>query len=396
MVPFAALLLIGAASAPAQQSAAETDILALPNGAVVLSASSEYGGGWAANGLLDGSTATGWCSEQGKPFPHTIIVELPQVFEVSSLTVDNTGVQEAGYPGISAKDVTVYASTTSAGAGFTRVAVIEALRGGRRELALRTPVKARWLKFEVTSNWGNTDYTEIMELEAAGTPVGSPAAVDVAGVYDTNYGLMRIDQDGSRISGCYYGGAGQLTGTVRGPVMELEWRQDGGKRVGSAIMVLSSGGDALYGVWYEGGHLAGEWSGRRSNAKPDCTPSGGGVAGGLAREGRAVVYGIRFDSDSAALKPESEGALREVLAALETQPSLKLVIAGHTDATNTDAHNLRLSRQRAEAVLSWLVDHGIARDRLTAKGFGSSQPVADNATAAGRALNRRVELVVQR
>jgi outer membrane protein OmpA-like peptidoglycan-associated protein len=94
-------------------------------------------------------------------------------------------------------------------------------------------------------------------------------------------------------------------------------------------------------------------------------------------------------------KPESEKTLREILAVLQAQPSLKLLIAGHTDSTNTDAHNLRLSQQRADAVVLWLVTHGVAPLRLTARGFGKSQPVADNATAAGRALNRRVELVTQ-
>jgi outer membrane protein OmpA-like peptidoglycan-associated protein len=122
---------------------------------------------------------------------------------------------------------------------------------------------------------------------------------------------------------------------------------------------------------------------------------GGSIATNLASTGKVVLYGIYFDSDSATLKSESEKTLGEILAALQAKPTLKLQIAGHTDSTNTDAYNLKLSQQRAEAVVAWLVKHGIAASRLTAKGFGKSQPVADNATAAGRALNRRVELVVQ-
>lgn len=95
------------------------------------------------------------------------------------------------------------------------------------------------------------------------------------------------------------------------------------------------------------------------------------------------------------MKPESEKTLNEILAVLQAQSALKLLIAGHTDSTNTDAYNLKLSQQRAEAVVAWLVKRGVVASRLTAKGFGKSQPVADNATAAGRALNRRVELVKQ-
>jgi outer membrane protein OmpA-like peptidoglycan-associated protein len=108
-----------------------------------------------------------------------------------------------------------------------------------------------------------------------------------------------------------------------------------------------------------------------------------------------VLYGIYFDSDSATLKPESGKALGEILAVLEAKPSLNLLVAGYTDSTNTDVYNLRLSQKRAEAMVSWLFTHGIAASRLSSKGFGTSQPIADNATAVGRGLNRRVELVGQ-
>jgi outer membrane protein OmpA-like peptidoglycan-associated protein len=155
-------------------------------------------------------------------------------------------------------------------------------------------------------------------------------------------------------------------------------------------------GDALNGVWFEGGQMKGEWSGQRGGNPPECKVTRGGtIAAKLAATGKVELYGIYFDSDSAVPRPESEKTLKEILAVLTNQPALKLLIAGHTDSTNTDAYNLKLSQQRAEAVVSWLVAHGVSATRLTAKGFGKSQPVADNATAAGRALNRRVELIAQ-
>ncbi len=389
-VAFAVVALLVCAVAFGQ--APRTNILELINGTVVASASSEYGG-WEARFMLDGSTARGWCSEKGKPLPHAIVLELAQPYALTSVAVDTTGDQEPGYPGISAKTVVVSGSTTSATGGFSELATVRVPKGGRGESALAKPAVARWLKFEVTANWGNADYTEIMELEGYGTPSGPAPSVNVTGVYQTNYGPLRLEQDGGLVRGCYYNGAAQIDGSVKGRVLQAEWRQDEGKRVGTVVMVVSSGGDVLNGVWYRNGALAGEWSGKRADVEANCTlAKEGGLARRLSSGGRAVLYGLYFDSDSATLKPESQATLEEVLAVLKGQPSLRLQVGGHTDATNTDAHNLQLSQRRAEAVVAWLVEHGVAAGRLTAKGFGKAQPVADNKTAAGRALNRRVEV----
>jgi len=246
----------------------------------------------------------------------------------------------------------------------------------------------------VNSNWGNAEYTEVMKVEAYGLPAGPPPKVNVAGVYQTNYGAMRIAQDGNSIAGCYDRNGGKVSGNLHGRILQLEWQEDP-KRSGPAIMVISSKGDALSGVWYEHGSLQGDWSGKLGGTPPSCKVAAGGIAGELASTGDVNLYGIYFDSDSATPKPESEKTLNEILDVLKAQPSLKLLIAGHTDSTSTAAHNLTLSQKRAEAVVSWLVEHGTSAQRLAAKGFGDTQPVADNSTAAGRALNRRVELVKQ-
>ena len=78
---------------------------------------------------------------------------------------------------------------------------------------------------------------------------------------------------------------------------------------------------------------------------------------------------------------------------LTENPELRLTVQGHTDNTSTPAHNQQLSAARAQAVVAALTAQGIAAARLQAAGFGQTQPLADNATAAGRARNRRVELV---
>ncbi len=114
----------------------------------------------------------------------------------------------------------------------------------------------------------------------------------------------------------------------------------------------------------------------------------------LEREGKVDLYGIYFDTAKATLKPESEATLQQVLGVLTGDPALKLVIAGHTDSEGGDAYNQGLSEQRAASVLAWLTGKGVDAARLSSEGLGESRPVADNGNAAGRALNRRVEVRV--
>lgn len=114
--------------------------------------------------------------------------------------------------------------------------------------------------------------------------------------------------------------------------------------------------------------------------------------------GRIQIPGnIVFDNDKDTLKGGAEGAaseevLKQAKQFLEENPRVtKMRIEGHTDNAGTDAHNEDLSGRRALTVKKWLVDHGIPADRLIAVGFGSKKPVADNATAEGKAQNRRTE-----
>ena len=109
-------------------------------------------------------------------------------------------------------------------------------------------------------------------------------------------------------------------------------------------------------------------------------------------DGHVAVY-INFDTDKAALRADSVPVIDEIDKLLKADPALKLSIEGHTDNTGTPERNRVLSAERAEAVRGALILRNIANDRLTTQGFGSDKPVADNTTDAGRAKNRRVELV---
>jgi OOP family OmpA-OmpF porin len=121
-----------------------------------------------------------------------------------------------------------------------------------------------------------------------------------------------------------------------------------------------------------------------------------GTPRGAAVDSRGcwVVKGLRFATDSAVIDAKGKHALDEIVVVLEHNPKLHVQIDGHTDSTASDAYNLGLSERRAEAARSYLVAKGIAADRLQAKGFGEAKPAADNATAEGRATNRRTEIEV--
>ena len=112
----------------------------------------------------------------------------------------------------------------------------------------------------------------------------------------------------------------------------------------------------------------------------------------LDAEGRVVVQ-VNFAVDKADILPDSRPQIDQVLALLRDDPSLRLSIDGHTDATGDVAHNQRLSEARAKRVVATLTTQGIEAARLEAKGHGQSSPVAGNDTDEGRAENRRVELV---
>ena len=114
----------------------------------------------------------------------------------------------------------------------------------------------------------------------------------------------------------------------------------------------------------------------------------------MKQTGQAEVYGIYFDFASDKIKPESEPVLREIADALNHNPTWKLRVEGHTDNIGGDDYNLDLSQRRAEAVkLALVTRYHIAAERLTPKGFGATRPKEPNDTLAGRARNRRVELV---
>ena len=125
----------------------------------------------------------------------------------------------------------------------------------------------------------------------------------------------------------------------------------------------------------------------------EVTADAASLADELNKAGHVAVYGIHFDTGKAAILPDSENTLGEIVKMLQKNADVKLSLEGHTDNVGPAASNQALSEKRAQSGVSWLTGHGIAVTRLKAKGWGQTKPVEDNGTEDGRTKNRRVELV---
>ncbi|MCK9280284.1 MAG: OmpA family protein [Melioribacteraceae bacterium] len=110
-----------------------------------------------------------------------------------------------------------------------------------------------------------------------------------------------------------------------------------------------------------------------------------------ARNDNWVLVGVNFDFDKATLRPEAYPILLHATTVMLNNPDLKVEIQGHTDSIGSESYNQKLSEKRANAVKNYLLARGIAASRLSIKGLGESSPMADNNTADGRAMNRRIE-----
>jgi OmpA-OmpF porin, OOP family len=115
---------------------------------------------------------------------------------------------------------------------------------------------------------------------------------------------------------------------------------------------------------------------------------------GCTQQGEITLVGVNFETNSATLTHDSHAVLDRLAADLRKYPGLQIELQGHTDSSGTDQYNLNLSERRADAVREYLMAQGVASSQVQARGYGESQPIAGNATADGRAQNRRVVLKV--
>ena len=175
----------------------------------------------------------------------------------------------------------------------------------------------------------------------------------------------------------------------------------GGAAVGAGIGAIAGGGKGA--AWGAGigavlGGTAGAIIGNKMDKQAAELEQIEGAQVEKVNEGEAIKVtfesGILFATNSSTLNTASRVSLDKFATSLLNNPDTDVKIYGHTDSTGSDAINNPLSQRRAESVYNYLVSKGVAGVRMEAQGFGSTQPVADNSTVAGRAENRRVEVVI--
>ena len=133
----------------------------------------------------------------------------------------------------------------------------------------------------------------------------------------------------------------------------------------------------------------------RNHTTDTAVPAAAPVATAAVPSNMPSLGNVHFATDQATLTPEGQATLVQAANYMKAHPEVHLRLEGFTDATGTDPHNLTLSQRRSQAVGEFLKGQGIDGSRLTGEGFGPENPVDTNATASGKADNRRVELFQQ-
>lgn len=206
----------------------------------------------------------------------------------------------------------------------------------------------------------------------------STCALAAVAVFTTGCADLSPRQQGTAVGAGVGAGSGAAIGAIVG----------GGAGTGALI------GGAL-------GAVAGNiWSKRMEDRRNTLERATRGTSIGVERtaDNRLKVNipdDVSFDVGSANLKPQMRTVLDPLASSLQGDPTTTLTVIGFTDSTGTAAINNPLSIDRAQSVRGYLVEHGVSSNRIDAVGRGDSQPVATNATAAGRAQNRRVEIYLR-
>jgi outer membrane protein OmpA-like peptidoglycan-associated protein len=345
------------------------------------------------------------------PLPHEILVELPALTTFESFGVPEIG-EFGAMKGKHVKTVEIEASAEGPGAGFSPLVrfEVEAGKKAAQQWPVSKPRPSRWLKIRfldrLTPQANDTDSVYFSELIGYGTrePL-KPAPGAFTGIWKLRRGwenspnLIELHQHGNQITGCQV--VGGQTGIISGAVDEglarlVTTTTQGGRKVSTPSLALVTGNRELHGVSslpaglspFSGTPAQAGTTTPCSQAPEPPNPVSAALEAGLT----AILYGIHFDVDSDVLRSDARPALEQIFAALEKHAAISVIVEGHTDSDGGDAHNLDLSRRRAQSVVAWLTERKIAPARLTPRGKGESEPIANNDSCVGRALNRRVEV----
>jgi len=292
------------------------------------------------------------------------------------------------------RDVKVYGSASSPRDGYVLLAAGTLAPHAKRDevtaLAMQRRDPVRWVRVELAGAMDPARPAlalEFSEIVGEGRQEDAPVATGFGGTWQGRGVAMTLTQDGALVSGCY-DRTGRLDGTVSGRILRASGViTDSGVR--SVFLAGIVGDGALYTLRSTNGApfqlLVAE---RAAGARGPACAAPAAPALGCG----SVVHGIRFDFDSARIRPESAPVLDALRAGLAGAQRGAIRVEGHTSSEGEQAYNLDLSRRRAQAVVDEMLRRGLPREGITASGAGESRPIAPNDDEAGRSLNRRVEI----
>lgn len=386
------------------------NVLSIPNGCYIVKAPKSYQSSsetaknisaWTKEALIDENATKGWSTAKGQGLPLEFIFELPEECMIEKLGFNNSCEQK--HLGICAKDIKVEFSTNGLNGTYKEIGKYTLKEyEATTYFPLSALANARWIRITILSNYGNKEYTELMEIEAWGKyKESNPKPINITGDWESTWGLASIRQNGSMIKGCYTYENGKIeNGGMDRRIVTYTWLEPGQR--GKVVLVVNEEGTRMNGIWGYGDNLKtyGIWVFRKKADIPSLcytkedNSSAEQMKTELNEKGKLILYGINFEFNSATIKPESYVVLNDIAQLLKNNPSLKIRIEGHTDDVGTDDFNQTLSLQRAESVKKYLVSKSTSyQARIQTSGKGEKQPIADNNSSLGRAANRRVELI---
>lgn len=262
-------------------------------------------------------------------------------------------------------------------------------RGQTTTVPIAVEKAVRWVK--VTLEGGidiqrDKTYFEFSEIIGYGMQEPVPLSEAFSGKWKGRGVLLELKQEGARVSGCY-DGVGDIDGTVSGNVLHATGKTRKGEIPSAFVLAVGDNGE-ITGVRSSNGAPFRLYTGDAApGIKTECSEQGVQPLGC-----GAVIHGINFDFNSATIRPDSDGLLDALASGLRASAVSAITVIGHTSSEGSDVYNDKLSQRRAEAVAAAIGGRGISVERVSAEGRGEKQPIADNATEAGRSLNRRVEI----
>ncbi len=358
-------------------AAPDVNLLSLEAGGVAVETPPTWGGAWSVEAMVDGSASTGWCSASGAKGPFRFVFELEQRSLVTSVEVDDRSTQEGSYPGISARALEVWVSSAGPTEGFTLAAKLPVPKAGTASATLPKETYARWVRLVVPGNWGDAQYTELMEVSVRGHGLEPSPRRPPLGTWALEHGtVLRLSDEAGAVNGCEVRTAGDrdvwlMRGETRGRVTAFTWRDVAAGSAGTSVVVVRDDG-TLRGSWRTDGGGSGAWVGRKLGPGPelDCRAAAEEVR--VLRRLEASRFGtpltgVGFEGDELRLEPQSELATLRRLLLADKDLRARVLVLGRASEPAPD--ELERAERRAQKVLQYLQTGGVPASAVDV-GFG--------------------------